>query len=237
MVLESEAWKSDPEIQRLPTLDILLAFEDYSRVREREFEEQMRRAQVEKNRKERKTREGFKVCIASNPHPITPTHGDVQPQALLQELVDQGEIKAGTKWKTVYPLFKDDERYSNILGNPGSGPLELFWDVVDAMDQKLEGKIEIVEGAMKRYNEKHRPSDGMDVDNAAVAFKVGIETTVKEFLDVVKADEDEQVRALTDEELSGVFRGVSSFLLCSFARHGSEHSLPVARKGLEASGR
>ena len=62
MVLESEAWKADPEIQRLPTLDILLAFEDYSRVREREFEEQTRRAQVEKNRKERKTREGFKVC-------------------------------------------------------------------------------------------------------------------------------------------------------------------------------
>ena len=64
MVLESDAWKTDPEIQRLPTLDILLAFEDYSRVREREFEEQTRRAQVEKNRKERKTREGFKVCVA-----------------------------------------------------------------------------------------------------------------------------------------------------------------------------
>lgn len=63
MVLESEAWKADPEIQRLPTLDILLAFEDYSRVREREFEEQTRRTQVEKNRKERKAREGFKVLM------------------------------------------------------------------------------------------------------------------------------------------------------------------------------
>lgn len=77
MVLESDAWKADPEIQRLPTLDILLAFEDYSRVREREFEEQMRRAQVEKNRKERKTREGFKVCVASIPHSTTLIHGDV----------------------------------------------------------------------------------------------------------------------------------------------------------------
>ena len=78
MVLESEAWKSDSEIQRLPTLDILLAFEDYSRVREREFEEQMRRAQVEKNRKERKTREGFKVCMALISHSTTLTHGDVR---------------------------------------------------------------------------------------------------------------------------------------------------------------
>lgn len=62
MVLESEEWKEDPELQKLPTLDVLLAFEDYSRVREREFEEQMRRRQVEKTRKERKAREAFRVC-------------------------------------------------------------------------------------------------------------------------------------------------------------------------------
>lgn len=61
MVLDSEQWQNDPEMRDLPTLDILLAFEDYSRVREREFDEQMRRQQVEKTRKERKAREGFKV--------------------------------------------------------------------------------------------------------------------------------------------------------------------------------
>ena len=62
-VVESEEWQTDEELQKLPTLDILLAFEDYSRVREREFEEQMRRAQVEKTRKERKAREAFRVCL------------------------------------------------------------------------------------------------------------------------------------------------------------------------------
>ena len=35
MVLESEAWSAYAEIQKLSTLDILLAFEDYSRLRER----------------------------------------------------------------------------------------------------------------------------------------------------------------------------------------------------------
>lgn len=62
-VLSSEAWRDDSELQKLPTLDILLAFEDYSRVREREYEEQMRREQVEKTRKERKAREAFKVRL------------------------------------------------------------------------------------------------------------------------------------------------------------------------------
>ena len=61
MLTEADEWRDDEELQRLPNLDILLAFEDYSRVREREFEEQMRRTQVEKTRKERKAREGFKV--------------------------------------------------------------------------------------------------------------------------------------------------------------------------------
>jgi pre-mRNA-processing factor 40 len=61
LVVESEQWQKDEELRKLPTLDILLAFEDYSRVREREFDEQMRRTQVEKTRKERKAREGFKV--------------------------------------------------------------------------------------------------------------------------------------------------------------------------------
>lgn len=66
MVIDSEEWKNDDELQKLPTLDILLAFEDYSRVREREFEEQMRRSQVEKTRKERKAREAFKVRISKS---------------------------------------------------------------------------------------------------------------------------------------------------------------------------
>jgi pre-mRNA-processing factor 40 len=66
MLVESEEWTQDEELRKLPALDILLAFEDYSRVREREYEEQMRRSQVEKNRKERKAREGFKVRLTDH---------------------------------------------------------------------------------------------------------------------------------------------------------------------------
>lgn len=65
MILDSDDWKDDDELQKLPTLDILLAFEDYSRLCERDFEDQMRRSQVEKTRRERKVRQGFKVCALS----------------------------------------------------------------------------------------------------------------------------------------------------------------------------
>ena len=95
MLTEADEWRDDEELQRLPNLDILLAFEDYSRVREREFEEQMRRKQIEKTRTERKAREGFKE--------------------LLKELKDSGKITARAKWKDVYPLFADDERYRELF--------------------------------------------------------------------------------------------------------------------------
>ena len=64
MLVDSEKWAADDDLRNLPSLDILLAFKDCSRVREREFEDQMWREQVEK-RRGRKAREGFNVSILS----------------------------------------------------------------------------------------------------------------------------------------------------------------------------
>lgn len=63
MLRDSMEYKLDPELQKLPDLDVLLAFEDYFRVKERQFEDMMRKDQIEKARKERKAREAFKVSI------------------------------------------------------------------------------------------------------------------------------------------------------------------------------
>lgn len=188
LVTESEEWSSDPELRKLPTLDILLAFEDYSRVREREFEEQTRKTQVEKTRKERKAREAFKE--------------------LLQELVDAGKIKARSKWKEVYPLFREDPRYLDMLGNPGSNQLELFWDIVDGMDQKLDVKMEIVEEAIIGYNAKQKPlqDDGdVDMDASSNGFSVGPDTTEAEYREVLKHCSSEKLGELSQEELHLVF--------------------------------
>ncbi|KAJ7509732.1 hypothetical protein B0H11DRAFT_1960858 [Mycena galericulata] len=222
LVLSSDAWREDPELQKLPTLDILLAFEDYSRVREREYEEQMRRAQVEKTRKERKAREAFKE--------------------LLEELVGAEEIKARTKWKDVYPLFRSDERYLNMLGNPGSNPLELFWDTVDVLDQALEKKIAVVEDAIGRYNAaraKQASAAGEADGDVKMAdgteeaangdqekekekekekdsgFVVNPETLEEEFFAVVKAgsEGDIAVEALSTEDLQLVFNTIRDIAL------------------------
>ena len=62
-VFESPEFKSDPELQALPALDMLLSFEDYSRVLERDWEEAQRKKNIENGRRERKAREGFRVRV------------------------------------------------------------------------------------------------------------------------------------------------------------------------------
>jgi len=69
------------------------------------------------------SREGFKVSVALISHSTFPTH---VMHGLRFSYKISSEIKAGAKWKTVYLLFKDDKRYTNALGSPGSGPLELL---------------------------------------------------------------------------------------------------------------
>ena len=145
-------------------------------------------------------------------------------QGLVVELVQSGDIKARTKWKEVYHLFRHDDRYLSMLGNPGSNPLELFWDAVDALDQKLDAKIVVVEDAIKRFNAKHHPAeseepsdDKMKTDDETV-FTITAETTWDEFVNVIRED-GEAVRDLSQEDLQLVFKTVRVFCLhCLFLR-------------------
>jgi pre-mRNA-processing factor 40 len=107
-----------------------------------------------------------------------------------------------------------------MLGNPGSNPLELFWDTVDALDQQLDEKVAIIEGAIARHNlklsasEDKSTTDGADLDNKkgedqARDFSVGPETTENEFKNVIKANADDAVSALNNEDLRTIYRAVS----------------------------
>ncbi len=58
-----------------------------------------------------------------------------------------------TKWKEVFNLFENDERFLNMLGQSGSTPLELFWDVVEALETEFRLRRDYVLDVLeeKRY--------------------------------------------------------------------------------------
>jgi pre-mRNA-processing factor 40 len=39
----------------------------------------------------------------------------------------------------IRPLFQDDARYQGILGQAGSTPLDLFWDMLEEEERSLRG--------------------------------------------------------------------------------------------------
>ena len=117
--------------------------------------------------------------------------------------MESGKIKARTKWKEVYPLFSTDERYLNMLGNPGSNPLELFWDVVDNLDQELDAKIAVVDGAISRYNAQHTTGD--NVDTTGQIFAVSPDTSEEEYMKIITEDNHDSVKALSQNDFHSVF--------------------------------
>lgn len=120
-------------------------------------------------------------------------------------------MKARTKWKDVYPSFSDDIRYLDMLGNHGSNPLELFWDLVDNLDQQLDAKIAVAEGAIKRHSKKLEAQQEKQVPEGKEMnlFKISPETSEEEFLAVIQGNEDEDVRKLSMQDLQESYQTVS----------------------------
>jgi pre-mRNA-processing factor 40 len=115
----NERIQNDDKFKTLSKSDILTAFENHIKSRERTFNDARQQQKVAKARRERHGREKF--------------------IEQLKELRSQGNIKAGSKWINTYPLIKDDPRYVAMLGQSGSTPLDLFWDKVEDEERSLRG--------------------------------------------------------------------------------------------------
>lgn len=116
----NESFKNEECFRYLSKLDVLKAFEEHIKHLERAFNDLRQRQKKEKIRQERINRDRYKE--------------------LLAELRVNGKIKVTTKWMEIYPLFKDDPRFTEILGQRGSSPLDFFWDIIVEEEQVLRAK-------------------------------------------------------------------------------------------------
>ena len=115
----NERIQNDVKFQTLSKSDILTAFENHIKSLERTFNDARQQQKTAKARRERHNRERF--------------------IELLKELRAHGKIKAGSKWVNICPLIQEDPRYVAMLGQPGSTPLDLFWDMVEDEERSLRG--------------------------------------------------------------------------------------------------
>ncbi|KAL3460699.1 hypothetical protein BJX64DRAFT_262404 [Aspergillus heterothallicus] len=119
IIQSNERVQNEDKFKTLSKSDILTAFENHIKSLERAFNDARQQQKAAKARKERHAREQF--------------------VELLNGLRTKGVIKAGSKWANIYPAIREDPRYLGILGNSGSSPLDLFWDVLEEEERSLRG--------------------------------------------------------------------------------------------------
>lgn len=115
----TQPFQSDEKYKSLSKFDILSVFQNHMKAVERTFNDNRQAQKSRKFRKERQNRDAF--------------------LSLLSELKNDGKIKAGTKWKQIFSLVENDARYTAMIGQNGSTPQELFWDVVEEEERGLRG--------------------------------------------------------------------------------------------------
>ncbi|KAK1769516.1 U1 snRNP [Phialemonium atrogriseum] len=151
VIQTSPPFKNEEKYKSLTKYDILTVFQNHVKSLERTFNDLRQEEKNKKYRKERQARDGF--------------------LALLAELRSEGKIKAGTKWSQVYPLIGSDDRYKAMSGQPGSTPMDLFWDVVEEEERALRGPRNDI---LDVVDDKH--------------FEVTPKTTFQEFQSLLKDD-------------------------------------------------
>lgn len=131
IIQSNERIQTDEKFKLLSKSDVLTAFENHIKSLERTFNDARQQQKASKARRERQARDRF--------------------VELLQKLRHQGKIKAGTKWMTILPEIEDDPRYVAVLGQAGSTPLDLFWDVIEEEERALRGRRNDVYDVLEVY--------------------------------------------------------------------------------------
>ncbi|KAG0044771.1 hypothetical protein BGZ83_009962 [Gryganskiella cystojenkinii] len=164
---ENKAFQENENLKSLNKIDQLSVFEDHMVHLETEYEQKRARERILRKRTERKRREGMKQ--------------------LLQELRQSGgKLNARTTWMEIHPFVRDHPRYLEMLGQPGSTPMELFWDLVEDLDERLYQDRKLVQDVMKNIDYEIQP-----------------ETSFEDFSSVIS--KQEKTSRISNEDLTLIF--------------------------------
>lgn len=186
LIQSHERVQSQEKFKTLSKSDILTAFDSHIKGLERTFNDARQQQKNQKIRRERQNRDRFKD--------------------LLQELKSAGKIKAGTKWMDIHPLVEKDDRYTDILGQSGSSPLDLFWDVVEDEERALRTTrndvLDVLDVCEERHHQERKANGRQDK-----RFEIQQKTLFEEFRTLMQTDR--RTANIDRDTLSLIFERVS----------------------------
>nr|KAF6375050.1 pre-mRNA processing factor 40-like protein B [Pipistrellus kuhlii] len=128
-LMDNPSFAQDHQLQNMDKEDALICFEEHIRALEREEEEERERARLRERRQQRKNREAF--------------------QTFLDELHETGQLHSMSTWMELYPAVSTDVRFANMLGQPGSTPLDLFKFYVEDLKARFHDEKKIIKDILK----------------------------------------------------------------------------------------
>lgn len=151
MLLGNNAFKNDVNLLAMDKEDALIVFEEHIRELEKEELEEREREKKRLKRQCRKNRDQF--------------------LALLDTLHEEGKLTSMSLWVELYPIISADIRFSAMLGQLGSTPLDLFKFYVEDLKARFHDEKKIIKEILKDKN-----------------FEVKVDTTFEQFATVVCED-------------------------------------------------
>ncbi|XP_044260676.1 pre-mRNA-processing factor 40 homolog A [Tribolium madens] len=151
LLLANNAFKNDVNLLAMDKEDALIVFEEHIRVLEKENVEEKEREKKRQKRQCRKNRDQF--------------------LALLDHLHEEGKLTSMSLWVELYPIISADIRFSAMLGQHGSTPLDLFKFYVEDLKARFHDEKKIIKEILKEKN-----------------FEVRVDTTFDQFATVICED-------------------------------------------------
>ncbi|EDV31010.1 uncharacterized protein Dana_GF15141 [Drosophila ananassae] len=129
MLLDNSAFKNDVTLLGMDKEDALIVFEEHIRTLEKEEKEERKREKKRMKRQQRKNRDSFR--------------------ALLDSLHEEGKLTSMSLWVELYPIISADLRFSAMLGQSGSTPLDLFKFYVENLKARFHDEKKIIREILK----------------------------------------------------------------------------------------
>lgn len=128
---DSPQFQEDPIFNYLDKLDLLNAYEKFIKSLEPAYDRERQLQRDKRRRQERINRDDFRE--------------------VLQRLQDQNLILPSTQWKDLFHIISKEPSYQAMLGQPGSTPLEMFFDTIELLHDHLYAKRKQIEAFLKEH--------------------------------------------------------------------------------------
>lgn len=196
LLLENSAFKNDVSLLGMDKEDALIVFEQHIRNLEAEYLQEREQVKKRNKRQQRKNRDNFLV--------------------LLDSLHEEGKLTSMSLWVELYPVISADMRFSAMLGQSGSTPLDLFKFYVENLKARFHDEKKVIKEILRDKAFEVKPNTSFEEfativceDSKSASLDAGnVKLTYNSLLEKAEVRNKEKIKeeSKAQKKLEGAFK-------------------------------